>query len=278
MTTIYQIKKDFNLDSNNVDEILDVLKAKRIELHPDKSNGDFKDKNHEQSYHTIDESIRYLENLKINNSLTINEQVTSLIQVVKDLIPNTKETTLQTNLESRINFAIEHYKSKLFIPKISLTAITAIMTFLIAFPTQVKNNVILYKYLDTQSSLFAFIWLSLIVYTGTFWLFTYSSQEKGKKALSMLKVDSTQNEIFKDYIQENEFKEFSKDHLTDYIFRRYARHRRNIVSLFFGDETVTLEVAQSIAELIIARGEKKGVVKLSMENSLSDIYILQNFA
>jgi hypothetical protein len=278
MRTINQIKKDFGLGSNNIDELIEILKEKRINLHPDKTNGNFIDKAHEQDYHNVDESIQCLENISSNSSLMVNEQITSLINVVKDLIPNTKESTLQTNLESRINFAIENYKSRLLIPKVSLTAITAVMTFLIAFPTQVKDNIILAKYLDTQSSYFALTWLTMILYTGAFWLITYSNQERGKRNLSMLKVDSTQNLIFDDFIRFENRTLFSKDELTNFIFRRYSRRNKSLMSLFFGEETVTLEVAQSIAEIIIARGEKKCILKPSGENSLSDTFIVQNFA
>lgn len=275
MITINQIKEDFNLESDDIEVILISLKNERIEIHPDRTKGVFTDKEHEERYHKVNESINYIENLKSNNSLAIIEQVISLVKVVKDLLPNTKETVMQTNLESRINFAIQNYKSKLFFPKISFTAISAIMTFLFAFPTQIKDNVILSKYLDTQSSLFTIIWLIMLIYTAMFWYIVYLSQERSKRNLSLLKVDSTQNDLFEKFIRIIKDKEFSKDQLTHFIYENYKYHKINSL-LFFRDDTINLEVAQSIAEIVIARGEKKGVIKLSNQNSLSDLYILQS--
>jgi hypothetical protein len=274
--SLSQLKQDFDLQSNDLDVLRDSLNLIRIELHPDKNNGIFKNQPEEERYHKISEAIEFIESLKSNTSLMVVEQMTDLVKAIAMLVPNNKESSFQTNVETKINFAIANYKSKLFLPKISLTVVAAVMTFLFALPSQLKDNPALSKYLNVQSSSFIVIWLMMLLYTGFFWLMAYTNEERGKRKLSLLKVDSTQNEIFDEFIKLNDKSSFTKDELTEYIFHRYSRANTSV--LLFGSEAVTKEVAQSISELILARAEKKGILQVSNENSLSDKFLLKMYS
>lgn len=275
-TSIKQIKDDFQLDSSDLEILRDSLNHLRKEFHPDKNNGSFKDDIEKEKYHKANEAIEYIDSLKNNNQLMVVEKMTDLIKVVADLIPNSKETSLQNSLDSKIGFAIERYKSRLFLPKVSVTAITAVMTFLFAVPTQIKDNPVLSKYLNPQSSFFVIMWFAMLLYTGAFWLLTYMNEERAKRRLSLLRVDSTQNELFDRFVKQRDINIFTKDELTEYIFDRNSHGSKSI--LLFGSDIITMEVAQSISELIISRAEKKGIIEKSSSNTLSDQFKITNYA
>lgn len=108
----------------------------------------------------------------------------------------------------------------------------------------------------------------------------------------MLKVDSVQNQLFGDFIHvlhKNEREEFSKDDLTGFVFdgrlKGTGEEKYRSSSLFdiltpalFGSgQMITLDIAQNIAELIIARAERNKVIELVSSNMMSETYKIKNF-
>ncbi len=273
-TSINQIKEDFQLNTENLETLRESLNQIRIELHPDKNRGKFRHDEEKEKYYRANDAIQYIDGLKNNNQLIVVEKMTELVKIVVELIPNTKETSLQSSLDVKIDSAIGRYKSKLYLPKISLTALTGLMTFLFTVPTQIKDNVVLSRYLNPQSSIFVLTWLTLLLYTGIFWVVTFINGEKAKGRLSLLKVDSTQNDIFESFLEKKRRKDFTKDELTEYIFEQNSHGSINV--LLSGGDIITMEVAQNISEIIVSRAEKKGIIEKSSNKSLSDKFTIKD--
>lgn len=283
-----EIKKDFQIDSDNLEVIRDSVNAIRINTHPDKTNGEFPDENIKELYYKANSAIEYLDGIKNNQSLIVVEKMTDLMKVVTDLIPTSRQNSLEQNLDSKISFAISTFRSKMFVPKISLTAITSVVTFLFLFPGQIKDNPTLSQFINPTSSFFAIVWFSLLLYSGLFWIMTFNNEEKSKKKLLLLKVDSVQNRIFENFMERhlNEGK-FKKDELTHFIYESSMGNRLGeidrsvglslITTRLFGSEIITMEISQNIAELIISRGEKNKVIEKLSISTLSDIYELKNY-
>ncbi|RXR15969.1 hypothetical protein EQG63_12070 [Flavobacterium amnicola] len=283
-----EIKKDFQIDSDSLEVIRDSVNAVRINTHPDKTNGEFPDENIKELYYKANSAIEYLDGIKSNQSLIVVEKMTDLMKVVTELIPANRQNSLEQNLDSKISFAISTFRSKMFLPKISLTAITAVVTFLFLFPGQIKDNPTLSHFINPTSSFFAIVWFSLLLYSGLFWMMTFNNEEKSKKKLMLLKVDSVQNRIFENFMERHLTDDkFKKDELTHFIYescmgnRLGELHRSEglnlITTRLFGSEIITMEIAQNIAELIISRGEKNKVIEKLSINTLSDTYELKNY-
>jgi hypothetical protein len=282
-----EIKKDFQIDSDSLDVIRYSVNEIRINTHPDKTNGEFPDENIKERYYKANSAIEYLDGIKNNQSLIAVEKMTDLMKVVTELIPTNRQNSLEQNLDSKISFAISTFRSKMFLPKISLTAITAVVTFLFLFPGQIKDNPTLSQFINPTSSSFAIVWFFLLLYSGLFWMMTFNNEEKSKKKLMLLKVDSVQNRIFENFMERhlNEYK-FNKDELTHFIYKSSIGNRLGeldrseglslITTRLFGSEMITMEIAQNIAELIISRGEKNKVIEKLSISTLSDIYELKN--
>ena len=282
-----EIKNHFSIESDDLSIIRDELNSKRAKIHPDKTKGKFESDTTEEEYHSINNAIEFIDSLKENQSLVVVERMTDLMKVMTDLIPNNKHNSLEQSLDTKISFTITSFRSRMFLPKISLTAITAIVTFLFLFPNQIKDNPTLSYYINPTSTVFALLWFILLSYSIMFWILVFFNEEKAKKALALLKVDSVQNRIFEQFIEYlDDNKSFTKDDLTNFIYnirnheRRYKERSEvlNIKPVFlFGSKMITEEIAQNIAELIISRGEKNDVIKKLSRNTLSDTYELKNY-
>ena len=272
-TSLQQIKSDFNVHHDDLSLLREELNSIRISLHPDKSRGQFANTADEARYHQANEAIVYIERLQNNHSLAAIERMTDLIKVVKDLLPIRQGDTVQQRVDRKSDLTFQQYRSHYFFPKITLTVISAILTFLIAFPGSIKNNPTLAKVLNPQSTGFAEIWLLLVGGTVLFWILVYLREERAKRILSLLKLESTQHRLFVNFLRGDSHLQFYKAELTMYIYRRYNRRKPLFFTIFFA-EVVTQELAQEISTLILNRScENNFVTRLDVP-VLDDFYEL----
>jgi hypothetical protein len=270
METIESIRQKFEIKETEFLKIRKSLKTKLIEIHPDRNNGEFKNTNEKDLFNEINVSIDYIDNLGKDNQMVIVDKMTDLVKAVTDLIPRNNEPSLDTKLDTNINTAVSNYKSSLHLPKISITALTGILTFLFAFPGQIKENPTLSRFIDPTSQIFGMIWISLLFYTAVFWLMTSMNEEKTKRRMESLKLDSTQNSIFEDFKSSLSNNFFTKDQLTNFILE-LNNGRSSINSLMFiVKQVITASVAQNLAEIIISRAKKKSIIETNNTMSLSD--------
>lgn len=268
--SLNEIKATFLIDSDDLEEIRKYLNEVRISNHPDKTNGLFDTDVSEKQYHLANDAIQYVDALKdAPHSLLVLEKVTDLLTTITRLLPNESQNRLENNLGLKISSAIENSKTRLIIPKISLTAVSAVVTFIFLFPNQIKDNPAISSRIDPASSNFFIMWLILLLYSALFWIIAYIAQERTKRMLSDLKVDSVQNNIFNEFVRENGMFTFEKDSLVNYIVYR-KQQRSRLIFPFFNQPLISLEIAQNIAEIIIERALKNNVIKKISDNSLSE--------
>ena len=275
--SIDEIKNHFSIESDDLSIIRGKLNSKRTKIHPDKTKGEFKNSTIEEEYHNIGNAINYIDSLKDNQSLVIVEKVTELMKVMTELIPNNKQNSLEQSLDSKISDVTTSTRSRMLVPNISLTAVTAIVSFLFLFPNQIAEHPILSYHINPTSFIFTFLWLSLLLFCVSLWIITSHKEAVTKKKLALLKVDSEQNRIFAEFIRYlDDNKLFTKDDLTHFIcnLRRGCRYEHRSDNLF-GSRIITQEIAQNIAELIISRAEKNNVIERLPRNTLSDTYKLK---
>ncbi|MBO0938318.1 hypothetical protein J2I47_17335 [Fibrella sp. HMF5335] len=276
-TSINEIKEEYHLESNDLGVLRDSLNQLRVKLHPDKNNGIFNHDTDKEKYHKIDDAIKYIDNLTSNSQLMVVERMTDMMKIISNAIPNSKESSLQTNLELKTNFAIDRYKSKFFIPKISLSALTGILTFLFALPNQLEDNKSIPIIINTKDSSFILLWFTFVCYTAVLWMFSYLDEEKSKRKLSSLKVESVQNEIFKRFINQLKSKTFSKDEFVQFIYDDNPPTRLKLFPII-NSEVITLEIAQSISDLVLNRAEKRGLIETDSAKTLSENFLIKEIS
>jgi len=276
--SLNEIKVDFDLESNDIENIKEELEKQRLEIHPDRTGGEFPSDEIKDNYHKINDALTFIKNMNSDQSIIVIEKMTDLIKIVTDLVPNSVANTLENTLNTNIANSISRYHSRFILPKITLTGATSILSFLLLFPKQISENPLLSHYIDPTHSFFAIIWLVALIYCSAFWIFVFNSEEKAKRILSNLKVEYNQNEIFQEFLylqQALEHKEIRKDELIRFIYKYYRSERISILYLLFkisNSEIVTMEVAQNITDLIIQRAIKNGILSKVTNYSLSETY------
>jgi len=196
--SLEQIKSDFNLKHGDLNQLRIAINTIRVTLHPDKTNGAFACPADEARYHKANDAINYIERLQNNHSLMIVERMTELIKVVTEMIPTRDEHFNPQMVEMKTETSLKHYRSRHNFPKITLAALSTLLTALAIFPKIIHDNPALTKLLNPQSSMFIGFWLTLLGLTGYVWLLAYIREEKAKKTLSHLKLETTQNRLFSD--------------------------------------------------------------------------------
>lgn len=276
--SLTEIKEEFKINSNDIQEIRENLKRILAENHPDKSGGNFPNVETEEKYYKIQSSIEYIDKIKEDYSLIVIDKMNDLVKVITDLVPNQKNNFLEQNLETKINFAISNFRSKLFIPKISLTTITIIVSFFFLFPNQIKENPVLSKRIDLESDLFLYLWLILLIYSGFFWFMSFINEEKAKAKLEQIKIDSNQNNLFEDFIANKN--QFTKDELTNYIYSKVSGkkgfHSGILTTQLFTSNVISIDIVQNISEIIINRALNNNVISKVKKNSLRECYEINN--
>lgn len=285
--SINQIKELYSIKEDDIFEIRNILKSMIKELHPDKTGGTFATQNQEDNYNKIHDAIEYIDKFKDNHSLVLMDKMTDMMKVFVEGNAVKREEKLEVNLEHKLTNASNAYKSEFYIPKLSISAVTIILTFLFFLPNKIEEHSIFSKVINVESSEFIALWLTMLITSLTLWLYSFKSEESTKKKISLLKVESVQNSIFNGFIQNqarqlvdmyenpNDFTkfEFSKNDFVDYIYEKtnnLKSKKYKITSL--KQIVITIDIAQNIAEIVIARGEKNKVLRKVEKPTMSDIY------
>jgi len=272
-TSIEQIREVFQLENTQEDEIKAHLRRKLAETHPDKVGNESFDI---EEFEKIKSALDFI-NKPVTDIVT-TEQVTDLIKIVKDLTTTSNSNSIERQLNEKLDSFYKERKDALLFPKISLSAVTAILSFLWLFPQTIADHPILSQYINFDNITSTIIWLSLLFYTVFFWILISRKEHKEKNLSKSLKTDRTQNNILTDFQESSEERKFTKSDLTDFILERFGyRRQSSILALFMGRPGVDQETGESVADYIISKAVSKNLIEhLSNSHSLEDYYIWKN--
>jgi hypothetical protein len=277
--SIDQIKKDFEIYDDDLEILRNKINEVRVKFHPDRTNGSFLNESDKLTYYKANNAISFIDKLTNNRQLLVIETMTGLLKVVTQSINKPNIVNAEDKVESTVNFAIQTYRSPQFIPRISLAALTIVVTFLYAFPVSIKDNPFLSKYISPSNNVFVMLWFELLLTTIVLWSISYTNEERDKRRLSLLKVESIQNSFFKKFIKTTFIDkaessgEFSKDDLYKFINKEVTSNdKEKLLSKLLSSQVINPEVLQSVTDLILIRAEKNGVISKSLKKSLTDKY------
>lgn len=289
--TIEEIIKEFELESNEIPEIKKELQELLKIVHSGKNeDGKFSDKIAELTYPKIMSALEFLK------SETLPVSKTELAKIIKEITPYSNNPIKTDKLEKQINTEIKNFKRSGLIPKISTSAITIILSFIWFFPSKVLDHPILSNFVKPTDWIFTLIWVLSMVITGLVWLITKRKERMVQEGIKKLNIESVQNSILSSFLSSKEYsakKEnktyitFSKDELVEYFsdtdirklervyyFRNKisTRLKRYINQVFGLEETIDIEIAQSLAEILTERLLSKKVVVEILEGNISSTY------
>lgn len=282
------IKNTFDLQGNNIEELRKELTKKMSEIHPDKNQGEFINKTDENAYYKMSEAVEYLDsNISSSTSLITVSEAKELFDMVSKqvaLITNTNtnnemqaktQTQTQTQILSQKSSSSLHtFKRRYKLPKITTTAVSAVLTAMFLFPNQIKEHPVLGKVIDIESAAFFNFWICALAITIFLWLYFFAREQQQELFLKKLNSTYYQNHLFQDYLRGKIHSEHQSLLTKEEFIQNLKFYRRPKNLMLNIRSTIDPEIAETIAEVVFARAEEKGFIKQHESNSLEDQYLV----
>jgi len=259
---LYKTAKEYGIESNEEEIILKELRKKMLEIHPDKFQGEFPNDETKERFHKLQELLDSQE--QANNALIPISAVKDLIAYSQNINKDSKEVRLETKLKDSINDYEPDIGRRAKLPKISLTALTTIISFLWLFPGQISEHPILSELISTDSMFFTVFWIVLIFYTLMFWILGMRNENREKYTLRQIKTERFQGNLFEEFIDwcKRENKEsFKRSELISFTGNRVGKRRHSPMNMFFSS-SIDEQIFENLANLIISKAEQKQLIEI----------------
>ena len=281
---IDKIRREYMIDSQDLDEIKAELKRRLAKEHPDNNGGVC----NMETIQKINDDSEYVESLlKNKNTNAAIVPVDELLRAVIDITKNTqlskpKEEELQDKLVASIDTQMVDFRKRFTRPRYSLVTVTAILTFLWVMPEKIASHPVVQFFVDAWVYddfvvLLTFLWVFACVITGIYWTMTAQAERIEKNLLERIKLENFQNVIFMRYIKK--FKKgatFSKTDFMDYLVNSiYSTTEKRMYLTRIRKGYVREEVVQSMADIILNRAIEHGVIRKTDSFSLVDCFIVE---
>lgn len=280
-----EIRKRYNITSNDLKEIKIQLKTKIKENHPDNN------KHFDSDYFSeLNNDLEYIENLisdseNQNTLVPMSEVIHTLAEILQ--APVKKDEDLKEVLNEKLSENIQNRllssKKRLRIPRITSTTMVAVITFLWMFPNKVMEHPliqILFGETGYARILFAIfitiVWLYALIFAVIIWVNSIRREKEEKEIMDRVKLESVQNKIFMRFLDHiSPDKKFSKLDFMEYLAygmsRRYlvnlSRKQRKKLQLNPEDELV-----KNVADIILLRAKEYEIITVSKPQGLIECY------
>ncbi|XZI87425.1 hypothetical protein ACSXEP_07095 [Clostridium perfringens] len=280
-TNIKEIKKYFNYLDEDINGLrLKIIKERNL-YHPDKTGGDFLDENQKEKYFICQEAIDFVENYKLEY-IDQKSDIEKIIEQNQILIEKqNKAKIMEQNLKSYNNSmksscdkVIARYKLRYNIPKITSSGVLGILTFVLAFPKSIENNIFFKDLLLEPNVKFsiALIWVYILVITVLLWYIAWRKENRFKEFVDYLSMEGVQNNLFSNFIKDKlqDKSRFTKEDFVVYAMNEisYRKRFKGINSMEFHD------IFYNIAGIIFAKAEDKEIIEQINTKSLIDEYVV----
>src|SRR5215213_9117713 len=198
-TSVEEIVQRFRLavSSSDLPGVLDELKRKLVEAHPDRNGGDFPSPELKARFIDLQSSIEYVEQKsKVQNALVPMSQVSALVEAVTQAIVR-REQAPTSPAQSYIQI-VEEVRTRLrrayLGPKISSGVALAVSSAVFAFMGSLKDHPILGNYVASQTfvNLLLFTWIA----SGFLFVFLWFREGQVEAQAEHLLSDEVLGEIF----------------------------------------------------------------------------------
>jgi len=187
--SVEQMVEDLGLKSNpdDINQIKAELKTKIKELHPDKSGGQFKSEEDSTKLYLLLEALDYSDAER--NTLIPLDYVTEIIEKLSENLTSVNKESIDVRI-NRTSLNHQAYIGHRFqFPKISLGAISTILTYIFLYPEQLMNHPIIGSYV--QNIIFTnYYWLLAVEILAVLWFVTWKSETYNKaKTVELFSMD-----------------------------------------------------------------------------------------
>lgn len=280
--SLEHIRKEFGISVSEPDAIRRELIRRLKKIHPDLHSGPraLAEPSQEEVLR-ITAALRFMDESKRETAVVPAEDVTSLVRTIRDLAPLAKDRQSELRLTHQIQAAIQNAKTVGRNLRIMLAAGAGLLTMLWLFPSLSRSHPVLRDYIHVDSPVFTMIWLAFLTYTGLVWYVFRLWIGRETEARRRLALESTQNSLFERFMASkaqyhNDARTigFYKDELVQHIAGAGARGSKMSALLRGRPRPLDLDLAQTIAEIVLARALRRGIVRRDRPLSLRDHFTL----
>ncbi|MFZ3383428.1 MAG: hypothetical protein WA144_05845 [Candidatus Methanoperedens sp.] len=262
--TLEQMVEDLDLKSNP-DDIIQVraeLKTKIKELHPD-ITGQFKSEKDSKKLYLLLEALDYCDSER--NTLIPLDSVTEIIGKFSKKLDDVNKESIDVRM-NRTNLNHQAYIGQRFqLPKISLGAISAILTYIFLTPDVLMKHPYLGGYYEHYNNLF--YWGIAVEILAILWFLVWKSETYNKAKTSELFSFDYHREILKKLKNSTEIL-FSRNQLREEFSSIGKKQFMSIVFHLSLDST-TIDDATNLA--IERYLDRKWIRPISGKNTIEDI-------
>jgi hypothetical protein len=279
--SIEQIREEFEIDSAEPEQVRKELIGRLAEIHPDRREDGELSSEDEERWTKIQNAVDFIDSDE-TQMMVPARQVTALQKKVDELSLTAKSNEAETQLSENIRDQESRIRSYGRGPRITSTAVTTVLTGLIAFPEYTSNHPILSEFINFQSTTFIIIWIYCLIFTGMVWWMTKRIESRKRDILDALKSERLQNDLFYRFLgsmlekEEAPRKTFTKSRFIDFVTDTLERKASNLFDKLFGAQrTTSAEVVESLAESTLVRAERNGVIEAATDPSLDEKYRIE---
>lgn len=275
---IDSIKKDFVLEGFDHSELRTELVKKLAAIHPDKNHGEFNNSSEKELFYKIKDAIEFIDKSKSRNTslITLSEAKELMEFFTKQVSSTAQIEESSQSLSQKADRSLSIIRGRYKLPKITTTAVAAIISTLWVFPNLINEHPILNFLINTASPEFTMIWLISVLITGMLWLVSYTKEQRQEEFIKKINSKYFQNDLFSKFLR-NHARHSSEtlpplvkeDFITELL---YSFRRRN--GLLFNSSEMDADIAESIADIVFTRAEEKGLIKKIESTLLEDQFIL----
>jgi len=277
-SSLAQICGEFGISETAPDEMRRELKRRLKKLHPDAAPGGCVSGAAAPEVLRLTEALHFLDNAKRQTALVPVEEVTALVQAIKDLVPCSREKEAGEKLSQLIDDRAEELKASGRFMRRLLTGAAGLLSLVWLFPAITGAHPVLRTYVHVDDTLFNVIWFSLLLYTAATWFVYKLWRQRDIDALKSLKLAHVQNRLFRQFVLSKAAgpagaggPSFFRDELVSFL--EGARERRSSGPAAGTEKKhIDAELAQMMGDILISRGEARGVIRKSDRQSLRDLY------
>ena len=266
--TFSAIVEQFQLEADPMDRssVLNSLKKRMGELHPDRNGGSFASDEARQTFHDIQTTIDSIEGSSV---LVPLNQVTAIVEILAKTVAPLAAAQEESLKAQRITQIRESVRNQHRGIKITSSTFLAMSSALLAFMGSLKDNPVLGQVLELPNA--GLVILSIWLYSGVFFAFTWLNERKAESRAEFLATDDGLEYILRELRHENLTPlaggqlAFSRQHVVSIVSPRHRYRSSPFLFLSAGighsaaEAIASNQIDKLLARGIISRAPTKGV-------------------
>ncbi len=281
-TSLEEIKREFLIESNDIDEMVSALKGMLKELHPDPGGRGFQSSEDEDKFYKINEAIKFMREEE-TNEVAIRTEVSALAELVKMQLTINNSAMAKSELSDEVDKTLRSFRGYHRVSKLTLAGVSTFFGGLWLFPEKLMAHPIIIKYVDFSDSqmfnYFSITWILLVFLTLVLWLNTFKKDNKRKEFLEGIKSTSMQSygfSLFLKYVKGSALTEEDIAFTEEEFIQFFISHGDELgYHLGLYDSQVCRidsSLGESMAKTILTSAASKGMIKMVDSKEFSDRY------